>query len=134
MRFSSFSLVAAALLAACGGEKVLDISVDQQGCESISEGETPESVLVQSNQGDNIVIYRDWVFISSTAEFDPEFSQDGNDIQVREYWTDEGSESSVETCFRPTITINNPDPGSFTLFWYIGDESTPFDNISIEVE
>lgn len=134
MRLAHLLTVSCAALVACGGNKVLDISVEQQGCESLNQDEQPASVLVRKDEGKNITIYRDWVFISSTAEFDPEFVQDGKDIEVREYWTDEGSDTSVETCFRPTIVINDPDSGKFNLFWYLGDDGTPFDNLQIDID
>ena len=134
MRLAHLLTACCAPLVACGGNKVLDISVEQQGCESLSQDEEPISVLVRKDEGKNITIYRDWVFISSTAEFDPEFVQDGKDIEVREYWTDEGSDTSVETCFRPTIVINDPESGKFNLFWYLGDDGTPFDNLQIDID
>ena len=134
MRADVFGVFVAGALAACGGDKVLDISVEQQGCESLSQDEQPASVLVRQDAGENINIYRDWVFISSTAEFDPEFSQDGKDIDVREYWNDGEQDGGVETCFRPTIIINNPPSGKFSLFWYLGDDGTPFDNMRIDID
>ena len=134
MRIDSLLIAACFSAFSCGGDKVLDISVEQTGCESLSQDQDPASVLVRQDQGSNITIYRDWVFISSTAEFDPEFSQDGKDIEVREYWNDDGGSASVETCFRPTIVLNNPDSGKFNLFWYLGDEGTPFDNMQIDID
>lgn len=116
------------------GSKTLDIAVEQVGCEGISEGEVPDSTLVQTKQGNDLVIYRDWVFKSSTAEFEPEFEQSRKEVEIYEYWTDDGGDEAVETCFRPTIVIENPDAGKFTLFWFIGDEDTPFDNVLIEVD
>lgn len=133
MRPTVLLFAACAPLVACGA-KTLDISVEQRGCEGLSEDQSEQSALVQTKEGNNYVFYRDWVFVSSTAEFDPEFSQDKNDIEIREYWSDEAEGEGVETCFRPTIIINDPEPGKFTLFWYVGDESTPFDNMQIEVE
>jgi len=127
------ALLIAGFAVGCGS-KTLDISVEQTGCEGISEGEVPDSSLVQTTRGSDIVVYRDWVMESSTAEFDPEFAQSRKEIEIHEYWTDEGSADSVETCFRPTVIIHDPDPGKFTLFWFVGDDGTPFDNVLIEVE
>ena len=134
MRLAPLLLAVCIPLAACGDAKTLDIAVEQRGCEGLSQDERPASALVQTKEGDNFVFYRDWVFVVSTAEFDPEFSQDGSDIEVREYWVDDSGGDSIETCFRPTIVINDPEPGKFTLFWFVGDEGTPFDNLQIEVE
>ena len=134
MRCTPLLIAACGLWTACGGDKVLDISVEQQGCESLDQGEQPASVLVRKDEGNSITMYRDWVFISSTAEFDPEFSQDGKDIEVREYWIDDGDAAGVETCFRPTIVLNNPESGKFSLFWYIGGDGTPFDNMEIDID
>jgi len=120
-------------LVACGA-KTLDISVEQRGCEGLSEDQNQVPTLVHAKEGNNYVFYRDWVFVSSTAEFDPEFNQDRSDIEIREYWTDDTEGEGVDTCFRPTIVINDPEPGKFTLFWYLGDDTTPFDNMQIEVE
>jgi hypothetical protein len=131
---STLRLVALCVpLVACGA-KTLDISVEQRGCEGLSEDDNPESALVQTKEGKNYVFYRDWVFVSSTAEFDPEFGQERDEIDVREYWTDDSEGEGVDTCFRPTIVVNNPDPGSFTLFWFVGGDSTPFDNMQVEVD
>ncbi|MBO87576.1 MAG: hypothetical protein CL927_19675 [Deltaproteobacteria bacterium] len=134
MRRTPLLIAICGMWTACGGAKVLDISVEQQGCESLDQGEQPPSALVRKDQGNNITIYRDWVFIASTAEFDPEFAQDGKDITVREYWNDEEGGSGVETCFRPTIVLNNPESGKFNLFWYIGGDGTPFDNMEIDID
>jgi len=133
MRPTLLLLCAVAPLVACG-TKTLDISVEQRGCEGLSEDQSQTPTLVQTKEGSNYVFYRDWVYVSSTAEFDPELSQDKNDIDIREYWIDESEGEGIETCFRPTIVINDPEPGKFTLFWFVGDESTPFDNMQIEVE
>ena len=92
-------------LASGCGSKELDIQVEQQGCEGISEGETPDSTLVQTTRGNDLVIYRDWVMQPSTAEFDPDFEGSRREVEIREYWTDDGDGEAVETCFRPTIII-----------------------------
>jgi hypothetical protein len=73
MRPTLLLFCAAAPLAACG-TKTLDISVEQRGCEGLSEDQSQTPTLVQTKEGCNYVFYRDWVYVSSTAEFDSELS------------------------------------------------------------
>ena len=74
------------------------------------------------------------MFQPSSATFEPQFEQGRKEVEIYEYWTDGGDADAVETCFRPTVVIKKPDSGKFTLFWFVGDESVPFDNVLIEVD
>ena len=60
--------------------------------------------------------------------------RDEDDGKSRKKQRKGGDADAVETCFRPTVVIKKPDSGKFTLFWFIGDEGTPFDNVLIEVD
>lgn len=129
-------ILTAALLPACAS-KSLDFAYEQRGCENIDPDNVPQSKLVQTKEGNNLVFYRDWVYRPASALFEPTFGQDGDGIEVREYWVepeDTGAPSDAETCFRPTVVVQDPEPGDFTLFWYIGDDTTPFDNVAVVVE
>ncbi len=113
--------------------KTLDFEVEQAGCENLDASAWPESTLEQTQDGADLIFYRDWVEQPSSAIFAPEFEQNGGDVTIREYWQDDGTES-LTTCFRPTVVLKSPEKSKFVLFWYVGDESVPFDNIQVEID
>lgn len=121
------------LLALCGcTPESVDIRTETNGCEDIDLTDPPEAALKMEIGKDEHIFFREPVFESADMAFDPELDQNRREITVREYWVGDGEGS--DACFSPTVVLEAPPSGEWTLLWYIGDDLTPFDNEVFEVD
>ena len=105
------------LLAACGSHQIV-VSPGFDGCVDYDPDDQPVEELRVEEDGTDFIIFHDGVFRPSDAMFDPEIGLEGKTLEVREYWT-EGAEDDF--CFRAFITLKDPEPGSYEVHWYMGD-------------
>lgn len=120
------------LLAACGTEEIV-VSHDAPGCENVDPEHPPRETLEVEQDGVSWHVIHYGVFEACSAEFDPEIETDGRVVTVREIWLD-AEDDSCTTCFAPRVTLKDPPPGKYGVFWYVDEGDVPFDNVSFKVE
>ncbi len=133
MRTPSRAGALAALLAcgACAPESV-DMRTETNGCTDYDANNVGDSVLEDETSGSDYVFWRTNVILASDMAFDPTLDQERREITIREYWVGDGV--ATETCFEPTVILESPPAGEWTIFWYVGDDSVPLDNRVIKVD
>ncbi len=119
------------LIIGCGAE--IPIAVETAECTDY-DFDDPEAESIEASEVDG-----DWhishkgVFQGCADLFDPEISGQGKVITVREYW-EARTEDDCTLCFAPTIVLEQPPSGSYEVGWYMGDESSPIEVVTFEVE
>ena len=118
------------LLFGCSEVRIV-VGHETNGCADYDPDNPPDEQLVVQEADLSMLVYRDGV----------EETCDSHSIQiwswrttgfVREFWTEGVADCSV--CFNPTIIIKDPDPGTYEVEWYLGDNTVPFDNVEFEVD
>jgi hypothetical protein len=117
-------------IALMGCATKLDVSWEAEGCQDVDFNDLPESELQVSLEDGALVARRTAVFVASDAVFDPGTSISGTDLRIDEAWL-EGD--SGETCFVPTVRVENVERGDWTVIWYL-DDGTAFDNAKLTVD
>jgi len=123
-----FTLTGGFGLSACSTK--LDVSWEAQGCENVDFNDLPESELEVSLEDGALVARRTAVFMPSDAVFDPGTSVTGTDLRIDEAWLDG---EAGDTCFVPTVRVENVESGDWTVIWYLQD-GTAFDNAKLTVD
>lgn len=121
--------VAGAALAAGGcGTKALDVEALTLGCEDIDLNDPPDASIGSAERGDQVDVFREPVFLAADLQFDPQFVQGPDRVEVYERWVGDGD--GVETCLRPTVRFTDP-PSGLAVLWFLEGESVAFGNVVI---
>lgn len=127
-------LTAAALLTlsvACQPE--IDVSWDAPGCTNVDFDEELQSALVVELIDADIVATRTSVEQPCDAVFDPVVSVKGKEIVVEEVWIEGEPGACAATCFDPTVTLADPQRGTWTVLWFTEGAAAAFANETIDV-
>ncbi|MEC8382267.1 MAG: hypothetical protein VXZ96_18190 [Myxococcota bacterium] len=91
-----------------------------------------DSTINWETDGENIVVWRNSVYKSSSAIFTPKLSIEEDKIDLREFWEDD--DNGEQYCFNPTIRLLNPEFESAELWWFLGDETISEDIAELEID
>jgi len=116
------------LLGGCG-TKALDVEALTLGCEDIDLNDPPASSVGSEERADQVDVFRDAVFLASDLQFDPQFVQGPDRVEIYERWV--GDADGVETCLRPTVRFTDP-PAGLAVLWFLEGESVAFGNVVID--
>ena len=114
---------------ALGCSAPLYIDYSQLGCDEYDFEDPSQSQLTTTQSGADVLVSRINVVAGCDALFAPELSSDGSSIAVREYWSQ--SSADCETCFSPTITIEDAPSRAIEVRWYLEDAADPFGTVQI---
>ena len=119
------------LLFGCSEVRIV-VGHETNGCADYDPDNPPDEQLVVQEADLSMLVYRDGVEETCDSLFEPDLELEDNRVLVREFWTEGVADCSV--CFNPTIIIKDPDPGTYEVEWYLGDNAVPFDNVEFEVD
>ena len=122
-----------ALLILVGCSAEISILVETAVCTDYDfDDPDAEGIEVTNVEGDWHVSHKG-VFHGCADVFDPDIEGRGKVVSVREYW-EERTEDDCTVCFAPTVVLEQLPPGNYEVGWYVGEDATAVEVVTIEVE
>lgn len=118
------------LLFACQPTEI-EMSSEVQGCQNWNPSEDNVPVLEITRDGDDVLIYRNYVDQYCDAEFTPTLDVLSQyKVSIRESWTVQNNDCS--SCSAPTVRLHDYQGDFFEFWWYIGDSAISFNVINTD--
>ena len=99
------------------------LSTEQPTCVDVELDGEPE--LISTEDGDDLIFSKTISLAGNHDVFDPDINFEGRTLRVREYWT-ASTETTAELCFSPAVRLADPPGGKYEVWWFDGDEGTPW--------
>lgn len=97
----------------------------------VADAQDDHVAMVETDEG--IAVVHFGVVSGCQDRFIPTVSADGKDITVTEYWQDLTSDQ-CQTCFAPTLLINDTPSGRWSVVWYVEDDEEPVGEVAFSVD
>ena len=130
--FSFLAVLLTPSFMGCSTTEVL-VSHEFYGCENVDLNAPPDESLELEVHDLQFTVVHGYTFQACEASFEPELNLDGSNLEVVEKWTG-GDAEACETCFMAEVIVKNPEPGDYSVDWFLPGLDESWEQVEFTVD